>query len=116
MVVRKVTCDHCKEDFEIGEIGQRSDTLEGKKLTIVFFTCPNCSKEYIASVMDSKVSQLKEDHNRARETFNSCDLFRESQKKRKAWKEMEYCKKKIVNYQDKLKKEYMKELRRRGYY
>lgn len=115
MVIRKVTCDYCREDFEIGEVGQRSETLEGKKLTIVFFTCPHCGKEYVASVTDSKILEMKEDLKRARETFSKCDLFRESQKRRKAWKDMEHYKKKIINYQDKLRKRYIKEMRRRGY-
>lgn len=115
MVIEKATCDYCKEDFEIGEIGQRSEILEGEKLTIIFFSCPHCGKEYVASVTDSKILEMREDLRRARETFNNCDLFEESQRKRKAWKDMKHYKKKIINYQDKLRKRYMKELKKRGY-
>ena len=111
----RVTCDYCKNDFEVDKVGQRNEDLEGERVTVIFLVCPHCNEEYIALVTDDKTLQMKKEWSKARETFNNCDLFEESQRKRKAWKEMEYYKKKVINYQDKLRKRYMKELKKRGY-
>lgn len=57
-----IVCDSCKHQFEAQsvKIKKQSKVKEGVLLVKQFFLCPNCKKEYITDVTDTKIrSEIK---------------------------------------------------------
>lgn len=105
-------CDDCGMEFKIQRLDEKTDTMkDGHKVRVLSFTCPKCDNEYIVSVMDEQSAQLRKEWKAAQEEHQNSS----GDKLRITKNEMEFRKKKMFTYMNRLKKHYLKELRRRGH-
>lgn len=52
-----VTCDKCRKKHEL-ELREQVKTIEGSKITQIYFTCPYCKKNYVVVYRNSRVDLL----------------------------------------------------------
>lgn len=101
-------CNQCGMEFEIEKFDKVKDTLkDGTEVKVISFTCPKCDEQYIVSVVDEEADRIREEWKHAEQ------LYLES-KSHEDKREMVFLKKKMHVYSNKLKKRYIKELKRRG--
>ncbi|SKC62220.1 hypothetical protein [Maledivibacter halophilus] len=52
----KITCDNCKESFELKKLKQRS---LGDEIQETYYNCPNCNKEYRVCITNKSIRELQ---------------------------------------------------------
>lgn len=112
MAVRKYYCDECGMEFIEPKFDKRKDAMkDGHEVDVMYFTCPKCDREYIVSVFDDESFILRKEYIQAMNNYRESG---DGEFVREARKEAEFKKKKLRVYTNKLKKKYLKELRKRG--
>lgn len=106
--MRSCICDECGMEFTVERLTEEQDTLKGHPVKVLSFICPKCDNKYIVSVMDDESAQLRKEWKAAQGEYRDQDS-------RSARNEADFRKKKMFVYMNKLKKQYLKELRKRGY-
>lgn len=109
------TCDACGMDFAVRRFDTEKDTLkDGHEISVVYFSCPKCDERFIVTVRDEESARLRdilqESQERYRQSYDSSD----SDKTRKARNEVGHNKRALLRYMYKLKRRYLKELKKRG--
>lgn len=106
--MRSCICDECGMEFEVERLTEEQDTLKGNPIRVLSFTCPKCDNKYIVSVMNAESAELRKEWKAAQEEYRE-------QGSRITRNEAEFKKRKLFTYMGKLKKHYLKELKKRGY-
>ena len=62
-MTKKVMCDECKYELDMAavKIEETEILLNGEKMTLSYFVCPNCRKIYKVCLSDKKYKNLVED-------------------------------------------------------
>lgn len=117
--MRKCVCDNCGMEFELESLDANKETLrDGTLVEVISFTCPKCDERYIVSVKD-EIAVLMQ-----RELKSARDLYRTSFDPKdpgnadfmhKTKRDIEHMQRQLGVYKSKLKKKYLKELKKRGY-
>ena len=117
--MRSCVCDNCGMEFELESLDAAKETLlDGTPIEVISFTCPKCDEKYIVSVKDDIAVNMQ------RELKSARDLYRTSfdpndpgneEFMHKTKRNIEYMQKQLGVYKSKLKKKYLKELRKRGH-
>ena len=99
-----VTCDTCKETFDIQkEVKTVKRNIRGKSVKIKFFICPACGKKYIFSAVDKRVKHLIEKRKRL---YKQISIFHiDNDMYRKRAKSIEECETKLNKTMDELIRE-----------
>ena len=114
--MRECICDSCGMEFQIEKLDLTKDSLnDGSEVEILSFTCPKCDEKYIVSVRDDYSGQLQKEVQAAKHAYHNSYDGEESDSEHQSRKDVEFKKKKLYAYMNKLKKKYLKELRKRGY-
>ena len=109
--MRTCICDSCGMEFEIEALDRVQDTLkDGQEVEVLSFTCPKCDERYIVAVRDTTSASLQKSVQAAKEAYRNSYGADEYKLK----KEMEFHKRQLSLYMSRLKKRYLKELRKRG--
>lgn len=99
-----IICDNCKKEFSVQKFTEEFDVLrDGTPVEVICFYCPECNERYVVNVESDYTKQLKEDWQRALEDSTI------------PAKEYAYYTKKYKRVATKLRKTYIKRVKRRGY-
>lgn len=113
--MRTCVCDACGMEFEVNKIDKETDTLKnGDEVEILSVTCPKCDERFIITVRDDHSAELQKEFKRAKEIYKASYDSQDEDKMRIARRNADYRKRQLYVYMDKLKKKYLKELRKRG--
>ena len=113
--MRTCMCDECGMSFTIDKMDVSKETMDnGQAVEVVSFTCPKCDSRYIIAVRDEESTRLRDQLQKAQEDYKDSYEPGNEEKMRQAKKQVNFCKRQLMNYMNKLKKKYLKELRRRG--
>ena len=111
------TCvrDNCGMEFEVEHLDVEKDTMKnGHEVEVISFTCPKCHEKYIIAVRDETSAQIQKELQDAKaKYYGSYDLAKDNTD-RNAKRDMEFKKRQLGAYMHKLKKKYLKEMRKRG--
>ena len=77
---KKIFCDICKRKikFNSNTIKSTNVTIDGKKFDVQYFTCRNCKKIYIVSLLDDNVKYYQKILQDAISEINANALYSES--------------------------------------
>lgn len=111
--MRTCVCDNCGMEFEIERLDVEKDTMKnGHEVEVISFTCPKCDEKFIIAVRDTISAQIQKELQDAKaEYYGSYDPANTN---RNAKRDMEFKKRQLGAYMHKLKKKYLKEMRKRG--
>lgn len=113
--MRECTCGACGMEFTIDRLDVEKDTMkDGHPIEIISFTCPKCDEKYIVTVRDEESARLRDKLQAAQEAYRKSGDSHDENTIRKARNEVSYSKRALMIYMSKLKKKYLKELRKRG--
>lgn len=109
------TCDACGMEFAVHKFDTEKDTLkDGHEISVVSFSCPKCDERFIVTVRDEESARLRdilqESQERYRQSYNPNDL----DTGRRLRNEVGHNKRALLRYMYKLKRRYLKELKKRG--
>ena len=109
-------CDDCGMTFDIKMLQSEQSMLHGERITVLSFTCPKCNKKYIVSVLDGTTATLRSNWQKAQQRYQ--DLIESSTDYsadpavRLARNETAFYRKRTLVHMNKLKKAYMRSLKR----
>lgn len=113
--MRDCVCDSCGMEFKINHLDTDIDTMKnGYEVEVISFTCPKCDEKYIVAVRDEESARLQKDLQAAQVAYKKSYDPKDDSKQRTARNEVRYRKKVLMTYMSKLKKKYLKELKKRG--
>ena len=113
--MRSCTCDNCGMEFTVQKLDTEKDTIRGDHaVEVISFTCPKCDEKFIVAVRDAESRKLRDQLQEAQKKYQGSYDPNNPDKMRQAQKQVSFYKRKLMNYMSKLKKQYLKELRRRG--
>ena len=113
--MRECVCDECGMEFTIERLDIDKDTMkDGHEVEVISFTCPKCDEKFIAAVRDEESARLQGKLQSAQEKYRKSGDTKDENKMRQLRNEVKYSKRSLAVYMDKLKKKYLKELRKRG--
>lgn len=116
--MRKCTCNNCGLEFQVDRLDVSSCTMkDGHEVEVISFTCPKCDEQYIIAVRDEESGRMQKEIQKAKEAYRHSYKKGDSEsenKMRSTKKEVDFKKKQQAVYMRKLKKRYLKELRKRG--
>lgn len=112
--MRECVCDNCGMEFVVERLDVTKEAIKDEPVEVVSFTCPKCDERYIIAVRDDHSAQLQKEFQAVKDAYkNSYDPKNEGAM-RVAKREMDFRKRQLGSYTHKLKKKYLKELRKRG--
>lgn len=113
--MRECVCNECGMEFTIDRLDIDKHTMkDGNEVEVVSFTCPKCDEKFVVAVRDEESARLQGKLQSAQEKYKeSCETKAEN-KMRQLRNEVKYSKRTLAIYMSKLKKKYLKELRKRG--
>ena len=112
--MRMCVCDACGMEFEVEKFNVDKDVLGDQPIEVVSFTCPKCDERYIVTVRDEESGKMQAQLKKAQRAYQKSYNAHDEDNMRKARQEADFYKRKMQNYMRRLKKRYLKELRRRG--
>lgn len=113
--MRECVCNECGMEFTVDKLDTTKETLkDGKEVEVVSFTCPKCDERYVVTVRDAESARLRDEFQKAQDVYRRSYDPKDENKMRKAKNDVGYRKRALMNYMNKLKKKYLKELRKRG--
>lgn len=113
--MRECVCDECGMEFTIERLDIDKDTMkDGHEVEVISFTCPKCDEKFIVAVRDEESARLQDRLQSAQEKYRKSGDIKAEDKVRQLRNEMKYSKRSLATYMSKLKKKYLKELRKRG--
>lgn len=108
-------CDVCGMEFSTKKLDEEKYTLKnGVEVEVLSFSCPKCDEKFIATVKDEESKKLRD------ELFAAQDEYKVRRRKdgenalRRLKSEIYYCRKSLTQHTKKLKKKYLKEVRKNG--
>lgn len=113
--MRECVCNECGMEFTVDRLDIDKDTMKGgHEVEVISFTCPKCDERFIVAVRDDESARLQDRLQSAQEKYRKSGDIKDEDKVRQLRNEMKYSKRSLMVYTDKLKKRYLKELRKRG--
>lgn len=115
--MRECICNNCGMEFTIQKLNKQSDTMkDGNDVEVLSFTCPKCDERYIVTVRDDYSGELQKELEYSQDRYrNGYDKHNPNNEERlaQAQREVKINKKRLYTYMNRLKKRYIKELKRR---
>ena len=111
--MRTCVCDACGMEFTLERLDVDKDQIGNNLVEVISFTCPKCDERFIVAVRDKESAKLRDQLQKAQKSYEKSYGSGE-EAMRQAKKEVSFRKRQLTNYMSKLKKKYLKELRRRG--
>ena len=113
--MRTCVCDACGMEFNVEKLDVNKDYLgKDHQVEVISFTCPKCDELYVVAVRDDESAGIQKKLEQAKKIYKDSYDPNNPDKMRYAKKEVDFQKRYLSNYMSKLKKRYLKELRRRG--
>ncbi len=113
--MRRCVCDECGMEFTIDRLDTDKEAMkDGHEVEVISFTCPKCDEKFIVAVRDEESARLRDKLQSSQEYYRKIYDPKDQNKTRQLRNEIYYNKRSLVVYMDKLKKRYLKELRKRG--
>lgn len=113
--MRECVCNECGMEFTIERLDIDKDTMkDGHEVEVISFTCPKCDEKFIVTVRDEESARLQGKLQSVQEKYRKSGDTKDENKMRQLRNEVKYSKRSLAVYMDKLKKKYLKELRKRG--
>lgn len=113
--MRECTCNACGMEFTVERLDTDKDIMkDGHKVEVMFFTCPKCDEKFIVSVRDEESARLRDNLWSAQQVYQQSFDPKDESKQRIARNEVNYSKRALIVYMNRLKKKYLKELKKRG--
>lgn len=111
-----IVCDVCGMELDIDKFDKQIEEFKGGTIKVLSFACPKCDEVYIVSVFDSESDRLRDEWKAV--DFQAVKGMRDGAEKdekiRLLLKEKAARKRAMVNYNNRLKKSYIKEMKRHG--
>lgn len=110
-------CDKCKYTWVISEISENEMTLGVRPVKVIGFTCPRCQQFYLITIKSDETEEIVRNLERCKILGKSRFPVHSSEQEqqeylRKVNKEVEYWQRKYKTAQSRLKKLYLKEVKR----
>lgn len=113
--MRRCVCDECGMEFTVDRLDTDKEVMkDGHEVEVISFTCPKCDERFIVSVRDEESAGLRDKLQAAQEDYRKTYDPQDENKTRRLRNEIYYNKRSLMVYMNKLKKRYLKELRKRG--
>ena len=113
--MRECVCNECGMEFTVDRLDMDKETMkDGHKVEVISFTCPKCDEKFIVAVRDEESARLRDKLQAAQEEYRKSYDIKDDNKVRRLRNEVSYSKRALTTYMSKLKKRYLKELRKRG--
>lgn len=110
-------CDKCKYTWVISEISENEMTLGNRPIKVVGFTCPRCQQFYLVTIKNDETEEIVRNLERCKILGKSrfpvhAPEHEQQEYLRKFNKEVAYWQRKYKTAQSRLKKAYLKEVKR----
>lgn len=113
--MRECVCNECGMEFTIDRLDTDKDVMkDGHEVEVISFTCPKCDERFVVAVRDEESARLRDKLQAAQEEHRKSYDSNDENKIRRLKNEVSYSKRALTIYMSKLKKKYLKELRKRG--
>lgn len=113
--MRECVCDECGMEFTVDRLDTDKEVMkDGHDVEVISFTCPKCDERFIVAVRDEESARLRDKLQAAQEEYRKSYDIKDDNKVRRLRNEVSYSKRALTTYMSKLKKRYLKELRKRG--
>ena len=116
--MRECICNNCGLEFTVEKLDKEKDTMkDGHEVEVISFTCPKCDEKYIVAVRDEKSGEMQKAVQAAKDAYRMSyqqDDPESGKRMHDTKKDVDFKRKQQAVYMRKLKKQYLKELRRRG--
>ena len=113
-----IICDVCGMELDIEKFDECTEEFKRRTVKIKSFACPKCDEVYIVSVFDEESDRLRDEWKSVNKGFHVINKMEDGYEKdeqiRLLLKEKATKKRAMVNYNNKLKKSYIKEMKRHG--
>lgn len=113
--MRECVCNECGMEFTVDRLDTDKEVMkDGHDVEVISFTCPKCDERFIVAVRDEESARLRDKLQAAQEEYRKSYDVKDDNKVRRLRNEVSYSKRALTTYMSKLKKKYLKELRKRG--
>ncbi len=113
--MRECVCNECGMEFTVDRLDTDKEVMkDGHDVEVISFTCPKCDERFIVAVRDEESARLRDKLQAAQEEYRKSYDVKDDNKVRRLRNEVSYSKRALTTYMSKLKKRYLKELRKRG--
>lgn len=113
--MRECVCNECGMEFTVDRLDTDKEVMkDGHDVEVISFTCPKCDERFIVAVRDEESARLRDKLQAAQEEYRKSYDIKDDNKVRRLRNEVSYSKRALTTYMSKLKKRYLKELRKRG--
>lgn len=113
--MRECVCNECGMEFTVDRLDTDKEVMkDGRDVEVISFTCPKCDERFIVAVRDEESARLRDKLQAAQEEYRKSYDIKDDNKVRRLRNEVSYSKRALTTYMSKLKKKYLKELRKRG--
>ena len=113
--MRECVCNECGMEFTVERLDVDKHTMkDGNEVEVISFTCPKCDEKFVVAVRDEESARLRDRLQSAQEKYRKSGDIKDENMVRQLRNEAQYSKRSLAVYMSKLKKKYLKELRKRG--
>lgn len=113
--MRECVCNECGMEFTIEHLDIDKHTMkDGNEVEVISFTCPKCDEKFVVAVRDEESARLRDRLQSVQEKYRKSGDIKDENMARQLRNEVQYSKRSLAVYMSKLKKKYLKELRKRG--
>ena len=113
--MRECVCNECGMEFTIERLDVDKHTMrDGNEVEVISFTCPKCDEKFVVAVRDEESARLRDRLQSVQEKYRKSGDIKDENMVRQLRNEVQYSKRSLAVYMSKLKKKYLKELRKRG--
>lgn len=113
--MRECVCNECGMEFTIERLDVDKHTMkDGTEVEVISFTCPKCDEKFVVAVRDEESARLRDRLQSVQEKYRKSGDIKDENMVRQLRNEVQYSKRSLAVYMSKLKKKYLKELRKRG--
>lgn len=113
--MRECVCNECGMEFTVDRLYTDKEVMkDGHDVEVISFTCPKCDERFIVAVRDEESARLRDKLQAAQKEYRKSYDIKDDNKVRRLRNEVSYSKRALTIYMSKLKKKYLKELRKRG--
>lgn len=113
-----IVCDVCGMELNIEKFDYSQEEFKGRVVKVQSFSCPKCDEVYIVAVFDKNSDELREQLRILNKEFDKLKSMKDGEAKdekiRLLLKDRASRKRAMVNYNNRLRKSYIKELKRHG--
>ena len=113
--MRECVCNECGMEFTIERLDVDKHIMkDGNEVEVISFTCPKCDEKFVVAVRDEESARLRDRLQSVQEKYRKSGDIKDENMVRQLRNEVQYSKRSLAVYISKLKKKYLKELRKRG--